>query len=434
MGANVITRRRFIRGLGTLAATCPPAMTTRVLAQASPRVVIIGGGIGGTTVATYLKRAAPTVHVTLIERNRQLTTSVCSNLFLGGLRTLESITHSYEPLKAQGIDIVVDVAIDVDASRKIVTLMTGTRLSYDRLVLAPGVDMRFDSIQGYGPEAARVMPHAWRTGEQMTTLKSRLEAMPDGGVVVIAPPPDPYSGPAAPYERACMIAHFLKVRKPRSKLFIVDGKRTFFLQALFVEAFKKHYAGIVELHLTDEKGNYQLDSVNASTSTIATKSGFKLNASVANIIPTQKAGGIAHRAGCVKDGWCPVVFENFASTEVKDVYIVGDASLATEMPKSAFSANSQGKLVARHLASELVGKEVFPQRLRHTGWSVLAPDDGVKSGASYTVGIRDGAKQLVASDGFVSAPLEDARERLQNFVEAAGWYSGITRDMLGNST
>jgi sulfide dehydrogenase [flavocytochrome c] flavoprotein chain len=420
-----------MRGLGTFAAG-HSAMTTRARAQASPRVVIIGGGVGGTTVAAYLKRAAPTVHVTLIERNEQLTTSVGSNLFLGGLRTLPSITHSYEPLRAQGIDVVIDVAIDVDASRKIITLMTGARISYDRLVLSPGVDMRFDSIDGYGPEAARMMPHAWRTGEQLTILKGQLEAMPDGGVVVIAAPPDPYSGPAAPYERACMVAHFLKSRKPRSKIVIVDLKRTFFLQPLFVEAFKKYYAGIVELHLTDEKDDYQLGSVNSETSTITTKSGLRLNAAVANIIPAQKAGGIAHRTGCVKDGWCPVALENFASTEVNDVYVVGDASIATEMPKSAFSANSQGKLVARHLASELAGKEIFPQRLRDTGWSVLAPNDSVRSGANYTVAIRDGAKHLVASDVFASGPGENARERLQNFVEATGWYSGITRDMFGN--
>jgi sulfide dehydrogenase [flavocytochrome c] flavoprotein subunit len=134
-----------MRGLGTFAAG-HSAMTTWARAQASPRVVIIGGGVGGTTVATYLKRAAPTVHVTLIERNEQLTTSVGSNLFLGGLRTLPSITHSYDPLRAQGIDVVIDVAIDVDASRKVITLMTGARISYDRLVLSPGVDMRFDSI------------------------------------------------------------------------------------------------------------------------------------------------------------------------------------------------------------------------------------------------------------------------------------------------
>jgi sulfide dehydrogenase [flavocytochrome c] flavoprotein chain len=432
MEANAITRRGIIRGFGALAAVGPAARTIGARAQASPRVVIIGGGIGGTTVATYLKRTAPNVRVTLIERNQQLTTSLFSNLFLGGLRTLASITHSYEPLRAQGIDVVVDVAIDVDAARKIVTLMTGAKMSYDRLVLSPGIDMRLDSIDGYGFEAARTMPHAWRAGEQMTILKGQLEAMSDGGVVVISPPPDSYSGPAAPYERACMIAHFLKARKPRSKLVIVDPKRTFFLQPLFLDAFKKYYSGVVELHLTDDKDNFQLDNVNSTTSTITTKSGLRINAAVANIIPAQNAGGIAYRAGCVKDGWCPVVLENFASTEVKDVYVVGDASIAAEMPKSAFSANSQGKLVARHLASELGGKEIFPQRLRDTGWSVLAPDDSIRSGANYAIGVKDGAKRLVAADAFVSTPGEDARERLQNFVEAAGWYSGITRDMLGN--
>jgi len=427
----MITRRRLVRGLATLAAASHSGVTSAVYAQANPRVVIIGGGFGGMTAATYLKRAAPSVHVTLIERNPQLTTSVFSNLFLGGLRTLQSITHSYAPLKAQGIDVLTDVAIDVDTTRKIVTLMSGTRVSYDRLVLAPGVDMRFDSIDGYGPEAARIMPHAWRTGEQMTILKTQIDAMPDGGVVVVAPPPEPYSGPAAPYERACMLAHFLKTRKPRSKLVVVDQKRSFFSQAAFMEGFKRHYAGILELRLTDEKDNYQLQSINPATSTITTRNGATLRADVANIVPRQKAGGIAYRAGCVKDDWCPIDPDNFASTEVKDVFIVGDASIATEMPKTAFSANSQGKLVARLLASELAGKEVFPQRLRDTTWAVLAPGDSVKSGANYTVGLKEGAKRLIASDEFASAPGEDPLERSQNFEEAVGWYSGITHDMFG---
>ena len=252
-----------MRGLGTFAAG-HSAMTTRAPAQASPRVVIIGGGVGGTTVATYLKRAAPTVHVTLIERNEQLTTSVGSNLFLGGLRTLPSITHSYEPLRAQGIDVVIDVAIDVDASRKVITLMTGARISYDRLVLSPGVDMRFDSIDGYRPETARTMPHAWRAGEQMTILKGQLEAMPDGGVVVIAAPPDPYSGPAAPVPARLYGCALSEVAETSIQIVIVDLKRTVFLQPLFVEAFKKYYAGIVELHFLkpDEKDDYQLGSVN----------------------------------------------------------------------------------------------------------------------------------------------------------------------------
>jgi len=427
----MITRRGLMRGLAVLPAIGPSSMISRARAQANPRVVIIGGGFGGTTVATYLKRAAPSVHVTLIERNQQLTTSTCSNLFLGGLRTLQSITHSYAPLKAHGIDVVTDVAIDVNATRKVVTLLSGTRISYDRLVLSPGVDVRLDSINGYGLETTRTMPHAWRTGQQMTILKDQLDAMPDGGVVVIAPPAGPYSGPPAPYERACMIAHFLKARKPRSKLIVVEQKRTFFNQAAFMEGFKKYYAGIVELRLTDENDDYRLAGVNPATSTITSRNGFKVRADVANIVPAQKAGGIAYRAGCVKGDWCPVNPDNFASTEIKDVYIVGDASIAADMPKAAFSANSQGKLVARYLANELAGKEIFPQRLRDTAWAVLAPNDSVKSGANYAVGIREGARQLLASDEFASAPGEDALERHQNFDEAAGWYSGITHDMFG---
>lgn len=429
-----ISRRGFVRGLGAAGATAASGVTTFARAQASPRVVIVGGGAGGATVATYLKRAAPNIHVTLIERNPRFTTCFFSNLYLGGFRTFESITHSYADLKAQGVSVLTDVAVDVDVSRKNVTLMSGSRIGYDRLVLSPGIDIRFDTIERYTAEVARQMPHAWRAGEQTTTLKAQLEAMPDGGVVVMAAPPNPYRCPPGPYERACMIAHFLKTRKPRSKLVILDPKKSISKQAVFLEAFKKYYAGIVELHLSNEIDNFQVISVDPATKTLTTRSGHRVTASVVNIIPAQRAGGIATRAGCTDGDWCPVAPENFLSTKVQDVHVIGDAAIATDMPKSGFSANSHGKLIANHLASTLTGKETFPSRVRNTCWSLLAPNDCVKIGANYIVGEKDGRKMLMPTDAFVSVPGEDAAERQGNFEESVGWYSGITTDMFGQAS
>ena len=427
-----MTRRAFGRGLGAMAAASQAGgMGTFAIAQTQPRVLIIGGGAGGATVATYLKRLAPNLHVTLIERNAQFTTCFFSNLYLGGFRTLESLTHSYQELKTQGINVITDVAIDVDTSRKTVTLISGTRIPYDRLVLSPGIDIRFDTIEGYNSEVAQSMPHAWRAGDQTALLKAQLEAMPEGGVVVMAAPPNPFRCPPGPYERACMIAHFLKTRKPRSKLIILDPKRTFSKQAVFLEAFKKYYPGLVEIHLTNDIDDFRVVAVDPGSKTVIAKSGMKVRASVANIVPAQRAGGIAQRAGCVEGDWCPIAPETFLSTKAQDVHVIGDACIATDMPKSAFSANSQGKLIANHLANTLAGKEVFPARVRNTCWSLLAPNDSAKIGANYIVGVSNGRKMLMPTDAFVSQPGEEASERRENFDESVGWYSGMTMDMFG---
>lgn len=429
---RAITRRAFGRGLGAVAAAAQATGTsTFAIAQTQPRVVIVGGGAGGATVATYLKRLAPNVHVTLIERNAQFTTCFFSNLYIGGFRTLESLTHSYQELKAQGINVVTDVAIDVDTSRKAVTLISGTKVPYDRLVLSPGIDIRYDTIEGYSSQVARSMPHAWRAGEQTVLLKTQLEAMPDGGVVVMAAPPNPFRCPPGPYERACMIAHLLKTKKPRSKLIILDPKRSFSKQAVFMEAFKKYYAGLIDIHLTNDIDDFSVVAVDPGSKTVIAKNGLKVKASVANIVPAQRAGGIAQRAGCVEGDWCPIAPENFLSTKVEDVHVIGDAAIATDMPKSAFAANSQGKLIANHLASSLAGKETFPARVRNTCWSLLASNDSAKVGANYVVGVSNGRKMLMPTDAFVSQPGEEASERRENFDESVGWYSGMTTDMFG---
>ena len=429
------TRRALMGGLGATAtaAGAQIAIPRFAIAQSAPRIVIIGGGAGGATVATYLKRTAPNTQVTLIERNARFTTCFFSNLYLGGFRTLESLTHTYDASKAIGINVLTDIAVDVDTARKTVTLLSGTKVGYDRLVLSPGIDIRFDTIDGHSREVAQAIPHAWRAGEQTTVLKTQLEAMPDGGVVLLSAPPNPYRCPPGPYERVCMIAHYLKTKKPRSKLVVLDPKRSFSKQPVFMEAFNKYYRGIIEMHLSNEIDDFTVVALDPGTKTVTTKSGHKVKAAVANVVPAQRAGGIAERAGCVEGDWCPIAQETFLSTKVPDVHVIGDAAVATDMPKSAFSANSQGKLVANFLVNTLAGKEVFPSRVRNTCWSLLAPNDSAKVGANYTVGTGNAGKMLVASDSFVSQPGEDPSERRENFDESVGWYSGMTLDMFGTS-
>jgi len=425
-----ISRRDFARlagaaGVGLLAA---PARPRVAVAQGTAKVVIVGGGAGGATVAHYVKMDAPELDVTLIETNPIYSSSFLSNLYLGGFRSLESLNHAYSGLARFGIKVVHDTAVDVDTVRKAVRTRGGRSYHYDRLVLSPGIEIKYDSIDGYSREASRVMPHAYTTaalGKRL--LKHQLIAMRDGGTVVIVPPRNPYRCPPGPYERACMIAHFLKTRKPKSKLVILDPKTAFSKQEVITEAFEKHYKGIVELFLSNDIDDFSVARLDARTKEIVTRAGKRVRADVANIIPQQRAGEIAARAGCAEGDWCPVRAESFASRTVKHVYILGDAAVAADMPKSAFSANSQAKVVAADILADLARRERFPARYRNTCWSLLAPDDSVKIGANYAP--KDG--RLDPSEAFVSQPGEAADVRKQNYQESLGWYSAITADMFG---
>ena len=424
-----VSRRDFAKlagatGVGALSSS---PWSTFAIAQTPARVVIVGGGAGGATAAHYVKKDGPEIDVTLIEANPIYSSSFFSNLYIGGFRSLESLNHTYGGLRRIGVKVVHDVATEVNTSNKTVRTRGGRTYPYDRLVLSPGIDIKYESIAGYSRDAARIMPHAYTTNaQQKRLLKRQLQAMRDGGTVVMAMPNNPFRCPPGPYERACMIAHYIKTKKPKSKLVIFDPKKAFSKQPVFTEAFKNHYKSIIELNLTTEIDDFSVVSVNPRTKEIVTKAGKKVKADVANVIPQQRAGEIAAKAGCTEGDWCPINPENFASRKVKDVYVLGDASIAAEMPKSAFSANSQAKVVASDILAELAKKEKFPPRYRNTCWSLLAPDDDVKIGANYAP--KDG--KLDPSGSFVSQPGEAQDVRKQNYQESIAWYANITADMF----
>jgi len=424
-----ISRRQFAlrlsaTGAGALAFSIAQPFA---IAQGRAKVVIVGGGAGGATVAHYLKQDAPELDVTLIEANPIYSSSFFSNLYLGGLRPLESLNHSYVGLQRLGVKVVHDLAVGVNTTKRTITTRGGRSYSYDRLVLSPGIDVKYDSINGYSREASRTMPHAYTTSAHgKRLLKHQLQAMRDGGTVVIVAPDNPYRCPPGPYERACMIAQYLKSKKPKSKLIVLDPKKTFSKQSVFIEAFEKYYQGIIELNQSTEIDDYSVARLDPRTKEIFTKAGKKVNADVANIIPQQRAGEIAVKAGCTEGDWCPVNAENFTSKKVENVYVLGDAAIANEMPKSAFSANSQAKVVAGEILADLARRERFPARYRNTCWSMLAPEDDVKIGANYMA--SEG--RLVASEAFVSQKGEPMEVRKQNYLESVGWYGAITAEMF----
>jgi sulfide dehydrogenase [flavocytochrome c] flavoprotein chain len=431
----MINRREFtqlVAGLG-LAAASQSVFGSAAIAKGNAKVVIIGGGPGGATVARVLKSEAPQLDVTLVEKRPIYTTCFNSNHYFGGFRTFASLQHSYDGLKKLGITVAFEAAYDVDTVKKTVSLADGSAIAYDRLVLSPGIAFKWGEIEGYSPHATEIMPHAWVAGEQTLLLMRQLEAMDDGGLVLMSVPDNPYRCPPGPYERACMIAHYLKTKKPKSKLVIFDAKRTFSKQPAFEEAFRTFYDGIIDLNLTNEIDDFRVVKVDTAEMEVVTASGIKQKAAVANIIPPQKAGDIAHLAGCAEGDWCPIKPENFASAKLTGVYVLGDSSIANQMPKSAFSANSQGKVVAADILADLTGADRYPPRFRNTCWSLLAKDDTIKIGANYKPADVDGKNILQASNSFVSKPSESAEVRKQNYLESIAWYNALIQDAYNES-
>lgn len=420
------TRRRLLQGAAVVAPVVLAAPAV-LRAQARPRVVVVGGGAAGATVAKYVaKDSKGEIDVALVEPKEAYTTCFYSNLYLGGQRTLESITHRYVDLVHRyGVTHYREVAVAIDPAAKKVRLASGRELGYDRLVVAPGIDIRYDSIEGYSEEAASRMPHAWQAGEQTALLKAQLEAMEDGGTFILASPPNPYRCPPGPYERVCMVAWYLKNNKPKSKILVLDAKDKFSKQDLFTDAWNRYYAGMVEWVPAEFGG--KVEAVDVSTMTVVA-GGEKHRADVANIVPAQTAGWIARAAGLANDsGWCPVEPATFKSRLQPDIHVLGDAAIATDMPKSAFSANSQAKLVAMVIRHELVGSKLFEPRLRNTCWSSLTDNDAVKIGANY----RPTEEKLEAFDSFISKVEETPEVRQQTRAEADAWYDGIVQDIFG---
>lgn len=426
-----IDRRQFAGGAVALAGASATAFSARpvALAQRKARVVIVGGGIGGATVAHYLRKGSPNIEVTLVEPNERLTTCAGSNLFLGGIRTFEDLTHDYQGLKRLGVRLVRDRAKAIDTAKKTVALEGGSELAYDRLVVSPGIDFKYEAIEGYSAAATDLIPHGWTGGRQTLLLKRQIEDMPDGGVIVIATPPGTYRCPPGPYERACMIAHWLKSHQSKSKVLLLESKRQFAKEEHFKTAFATHYPGLIELRQTTDIDSFQVVRVDPKTREIVTRGGEKIKAAVVNLIPPQKAGAIAFKAGLTEGDWCPVDPLTFTSRKARDVFVLGDAAVSGPMPKSAFSTNSQAKVVANQIEAELVGKPKFPPRLRSTCWSLLSRANTVKIGGSYAV--KDGA--IVAVNTFASPLDEPQLVRAKNTSEYFAWYTNLTTDTFAKA-
>ena len=421
-----ISRRQFGKlSLGaTATASFLPAPAFASLAKA--RVVIIGGGVGGATAARYLKRDAPQLDVTLIEPKTVYSTCFYSNLFLGGIEKYETITHDYARLKEQyDVRLVHELAAEIDPVTRQVKTQSGQLFGYDKLILSPGIDFRYDAIEGYGPAAVEAMPHAYRGGEQVKRLRQQVEALEDGANFILVPPPAPYRCPPAPYERISMLAWLMKSRGKTVNFTILDPKNSFSKQDLFQEGWQKYYPDQFEWLPADIIGSVK--AVRPQSMEIITED-ETFTADAANIIPPQKAGLIAHRTGLTDEtGWCPVRPGDMSSRLAPHIHIIGDSARAEQMPKSAVAANSQAKAVAMMIRAELTGSPRFEPKYRNACWSLITPEDAFALGASY----KPGKDKILSTGVYSSRTEESAKVRRAAVRELKGWYQGIVEDIFG---
>ncbi|WP_298269512.1 NAD(P)/FAD-dependent oxidoreductase [uncultured Bradyrhizobium sp.] len=416
------TRRDVIRGAAAVAAA---ALARPALAQAAARIAVIGGGFGGTACARALRRLDAKLQVTLIEPNTIFTACPLSNEVIAGLRELTAQEFTYDKVAADGITIAAQAATKVDAQARSIALADGTTLSYDRLVLAPGIDLHFDALPGYDEAAAEKMPHAWKAGEQTMLLRRQLEAMDDGGLVVIAVPAAPLRCPPAPYERASLIAHYLKARKPKSKILVLDAKDTYSQQKLFEKAWAELYPGMIERIALSQGG--RVTSVNPATNEIVTDFG-NYTAAVANVLPPQRAGRIAEIAGAADHtGWCPIDPVSFASKLVPNIHVIGDAAIAGGIPKSASAAAAQGRACAAAIVNSLAGKAPETPRLDGACYNTVAP------GYAFSLkGIYQPKQDQYAEVEVTTSPVDAPRTiRQREADQAADWFKAITGDAFG---
>ncbi len=425
------TRRKFLK-IGGAAASSFVVSSPFAIGGARKKVVIVGGGIGGASAAKYLRMMDTSIDVTLIEGNKGYYTCFMSNEVLSGQRSMDSIYFDYAGLKRYGVTVVDDWVTGIDAGKRMVKIRSGQHFSYDRCIVSPGVDFRWSSIEGYSAEIAQKIPHAWKAGSQTLFLRKQLEAMKDGGTVLIAPPPNPYRCPPAPYERVSQIAHYLKTHKPRSKIIILDPKDSFSMQDLFIDGWKRHYGygsnhSMIDWISGAEGGEIEsIDIENMSVQALVES--FK--ADVINIIPAQKAGKVAFLAGLTDDrGWCPVDGRTFESAMHRDIHVIGDSCTAPPLPKAGYLTTTEAKVCASAIVALFnEGRQPRPSWI-NSCYSIIAPGDAVSAVMIYTY--KNARIMKVPGAGGLTPREFDAGMRAREEQYAYSWFRNITADVFG---
>ena len=419
-----MNRRQFLKAslasslLGLNACTNLQARFTQ-----TAHVVIVGGGFGGATAARYLRLYCPEIRISLIEPKQAYIACPGSNRVITGLADLESLSFGYSSLsQAYAIAVLPTRVNAIDTVQKRLRLQTGDILAYDHLILAPGISLRWDTIEGYSEALSERFPHAWQAGPQTLLLREQIASLPDKGTVLICPPADPYRCPPGPYERASLIASWLKQHKPKAKLLILDPKRSFSKQVLFEQAWRQYYAydsenALIEWHsLADNP----IKAIDHKTNTVITEFGDKFRGDVINLIPPQTAGRIAIEAGLTdSSGWCPIKPISSTSLLAPNIHVIGDAANYAPIPKSAFAANSEAKHCALTISLMLKDQDPSDPVWFNTCYSAISADQAISVSNVYRLDSKQGLSQASIMGGVSSRTDADTLKQEAVFGQSA---------------
>lgn len=420
---STIGRRRLLGAGVALGGLALAGCASTGAGPSIGRVVVVGGGFGGATAARYLRLWGGNVDVTLVERNASFVSCPISNLVVGGHRQMADITRGYDGLKAAGVKLVQGEVTAIDHAAKKVRLAGGAELPYDRLVVSPGVDFMLGEIGGLQAAIDNgSITHGWKAGPQTLALRRQIEAMPDGGVFAMTIPKVPYRCPPGPYERACMVASYLKVAKPRSKLLVLDANPEIqSKKALFERAFQQHYAGLLEY-----RPNAELKEVAGTTAKLEFED---VKADVLNVVPPQRAGDIARSAGLVtvNNRWVGVNWLTMESLAVPGIHVLGDATFSAPlMPKSGHMANQHAKVAAAAIVQLLKGEAVNATPVvMNTCYSFVTARDVIHVASVHQYDTAEKTFKTVPGSGGVSAAANQVEGRY-----ALGWAENIWADAL----
>jgi len=422
-------RRDFLKLSGIASGLALAGCASQPTApQKLGRVIIVGGGYGGATAAKYLRMwSEGAIEVFMIERNPAFVSCPLSNLVLGGSRKIEDVTVGYAKLRDYGVQVINDEVTKVNVDKKTVELKKIQDLSYDRLIVAPGIDFMFDQVRGFTtPAAQQAVLHAWKAGPQTVALRKQLEDMPDGGVFVMSIPKAPYRCPPGPYERACQVAHYFKTRKPKSKVIILDGNEDVVSKAgLFKAQWNGQYKGIVEY-----RNNMEVNGVDVAAKTAITSLDDKIKADVLNIIPPMRAGDIAQQAGLINanNRWCNVDWLTMESTARPGIHVLGDATLsAPAMPKSGHMANQHAKVAAAAIIELMSGRKPSEEpMMANTCYSFVDDKNVVHVASVHAYDAKDKTMKVVPGSGGLSSGPTELEGNYGN-----AWARNIWSDMLG---
>ncbi|WP_236166907.1 FAD-dependent oxidoreductase [Pseudomonas fulva] len=395
-------------------------------------VVVIGGGFAGATFARTLKRLDANVKVTLIEPNQQYHSCLLGGEYLVNKRDEETLIFGYEQLRVEGIEVIHHKARSIDARRKLVLLADGSVLAYDRCVVATGISYKYDSINGYSEAIASRVPHAWGGGEQLRLLRQQLEAMPNGGKVLISVPVDDYRCPPGPYERASLIAGYLKVHKPDSRVIILDAKPRFAKQAQFEQAWTRLYGYGTEQAIIQWVGASQGGAVQGfdeAKGQLLTEGGA-ISGQVINIIAPQQADEFSRFNGLAAEhGWCPVNTQTLESLLVPDVHVIGDAAYAEKLPKSAFAAACQARVCALAIHHQFHGLALLKPVYMNVCYSLCGDNYGLSVVLDYK---HDATSNVIEIETLLVTPLDASDEdHRYEALSAYSMFDNLVKEAFG---